>query len=174
MASSYKVVNPSLGCRTFAAASCFAKLVYSRASLALSLRCRSRSARAVRPASLAASARHSACHLSPLKAGAPRGQAWARHASETASFGHAGLAAQAPVFKHLARLPVSQRLKPQSSMPARFCSVPSASAAQPICRSLRTQGLRASAHASPSKQEPVGSHQPPNHSFKRTCLRQSA
>ena len=81
---------------------------------------------------------------------------------------------KAPTFEHFRRLPISQRLKPQSSMPERFWISPFASAAQRICRSFRTQGWRASAHAPASKQEHVGSHQPPNPSFKRTRLRRSA
>jgi len=174
MVSSHSAIGPSSGCRAFEGSSCFAELAYSSATLALSSHCPSRSTRAVRPASLAASARHSACHRPPLKAGAPRSQAWARHASETESSRRAGLAVQASFSGHFIRLPVSQRLKPQSSMPARFCSGPFASAVQRICRSLSTQGWCAPAHASPSKQEHVGSHQPPNHSFKRTGLRPAA
>jgi len=174
MVSSYKVFTLSFGRDAFAMTPCFAKLAYSRASLALSPRCQARSARAVRPASLAVSAPHPVCRQSPLRAGAPFSQDWACHASKTTSFGRAGLAVQASLSEHFMRLPVSQRLKPQSRMPARFCSGPFASAAQRICRSLRTQGWRASTHASPSKQEHVGSHQPPNHSFKRTGLRPAA
>ena len=71
-------------------------------------------------------------------------------------------------------LPISQRLKPQSSMPARFCISPSSSAAQRICRSLRTRDRRASVRVPSSKQERVGSHPTPNDSFKRTCLRHAA
>ena len=59
MVSSCKVFNLSLGRGAFAMTPCFAELAYSRASLALSPRCRSRSVWAVRPASLAASSRHS-------------------------------------------------------------------------------------------------------------------
>jgi len=70
MVSAYTVVNPSLGHRTVVAPPCFAKLAYSQASLALSPRRRSQSARAVRPASLAASAPYSACRQSPVKVGA--------------------------------------------------------------------------------------------------------
>jgi len=165
---------PCSGCRAFEGSSCFAELAYLGATLALSPHCPSLSARAVRPASLAASARHSVCQQSPFKAGAPRSQAWARHASETASFGRAGLAVQAALSEHFMRPPVSQRLKPQLSMPVRFRTNLSASVAQRICRSLSTQGWCAPAHASPSKQKHVGSHQPPNHSFKRTGLRPAA
>jgi len=174
MVSSYKVVNPSFGCRAFATSSCFAKLAHSRATLALSPHCRSRSARAVRPAPLAVSARHSLCHQSLVKAGASRTQAWACHTSKSTAFGHAGLAVEIPVWEHFTPLPVSQRLKPQLSMPARFCTSPFASAAQHICRSLGSRGRRASVRISPLKQEHVGSRQPPNPSFKRTCLRQAA
>ena len=168
MVSSYTVVNPSSACRAFAVAPCFAKLTYSHAALALPPPCRSRSVRAVRPASLAASARHSICQQSPLKAGAPCRHAWASHASETASFGHAGLAVQAPVLKHLARLPVSQRLKPQSSMIERFCTSHFSSATQRVCRSLSARGRRTPSRVSLLKQERVGSQQTPNPSFKRT------
>jgi hypothetical protein len=134
----------------------------------------SRSVRAVRPASQAVSARHLVCHQSPVKIGAPRRQAWAIHPSENAGFGHAGLALQSSGSENFMRLPVSQRLKPQLSMPARFCTHPFASAAQRVCRSLSTQGRRASVRISSAKQERVGSHQPPNPSFKRTCLRHAA
>jgi len=95
-------------------------------------------------------------------------------ASKVAWFGHEVLAFQAAAFEHFTSLPVSQRLKPQLSMSERFCISPSSLAAPCICRSLRTRGRRASVRVSPSKQEQVGSHQPPNHSFKRTCLRQAA
>jgi len=144
MASSYTVVNPSSACRAFAAAPRFAKLAYSHAALALSPRCRSRSVRAVRPASLAASVRPSVCQQSLVKVGALCIQAWACRASETASFGYAGLAVQASILKHLTRLPVSQRLEPQSSMPVRFRTSLFASVAQHVCRSLGAQGQRTS------------------------------
>ena len=91
MVSSFKVVNPSLGYRALAAAPCFARLAHSHASLALSPRCRSRSVRTVRPASLAASARYSVCRQSLVKVSALCDQAWACDASKTAGFGHAGL-----------------------------------------------------------------------------------
>ena len=115
MVSSYKVVNPSLGYRTFAVAPRFAKLAYSHASLALSPRCRARSAWAVRPASLAASAPYSACRRALVKVTALCGQAWACHAGTIAGFGHAGFAVQAPISEHFMHLPVSQLLTPQSS-----------------------------------------------------------
>jgi len=92
MVSSYTVVNPSSACRAFATPSCFAKLAYSHASLAFPSRCRSHSARAVRPASLAASARQSSCRQSLVKVWRVRGkQAWAFHASEITGFGHEAL-----------------------------------------------------------------------------------
>jgi len=81
---------------------------------------------------------------------------------------------RAPTFEHFRRLPISQRLKPQSSMPERFCISPFASAAQHICRPLSAQGRRTFAPISSSKQERAGSPQTPNPSFKRTCLRQAA
>ena len=174
MVSSCKVVNPSLGYRAFVESTCFAKLAYSHANLALSARCRSRSVRAVRPASLAASAPYSACRRALVKVTAPCSQAWACHAGKIAGFGHAGLAVQAPISEHFLQLPVSRRLKPQSSMPERFCTSPFASVAQRVCRSLGSQGRRVSSRVSSFKQGRVGSQQPPNPSFKRTCLRQSA
>jgi len=69
---------------------------------------------------------------------------------------------------------ISQRLKPQSSMPERFCISPFASAAQRVCHLLGSQGRCTSSRVSLLKQERVGSQQPPNPSFKRTCLRQAA
>jgi len=101
-------------------------------------------------------------------------QASAFHANRVAGFDHAGLAVQAPIFEHFTRLPISQRLKPQSSMPERFCTIPLFSATRRICHSLSTQGRRTSVPVSLSRQERVGSHQPPNPSFKRTRLRRSA
>jgi len=98
--------------------------------------------------------------------GVPRGQ--------NAGFGHAGLAVQAPISEHFMHLPASQPLKPQSSMHERFCTSSFASAAQQVCRSLGSQGQGRSSRSSSSKQERVGSQQPPNHSFKRTRLRRSA
>jgi len=83
MVSAYKVVDPSLCHRTVAAPPCFAKLAYSYATFALSQRCRSRSARAVRPASLAANARHSACRQALAKARASCTQACACHARKS-------------------------------------------------------------------------------------------
>jgi len=174
MVSSYKVINPSLGCRTFAAAPRFAKLACSGASLALSPRCQPRSVRAVRPASLAASARPSVRRQALAKVRALCSQAWACHAGKIAGFGHAGLAVQARISEHFMQLPVSRRLKPQSSMPERFCTSPFASATQRVCRSLGTQSRRASSRVPSSKQERIGSQQPPNPSFKRTRLRRSA
>jgi len=87
---------------------------------------------------------------------------------------HAGLLWSAMSDTPFTQVPVSQRLKPQSSMTEQFRTSPFASAAQRICRSLSTQGRRTSSSASPSRQERVGSHQPPNPSFKRTRLRRSA
>jgi len=174
MVSSYKVVNPGLGYRTFAAEPRFAKLAHSHATLALSTPCQSRSARAVRPASLAASARYSVCRRVLVKVRALCNQAWTCHTGTIAGFGHEGLAIQARISEHFMRLRVSQRLKPQSSMPERFRASPFASAAPRICRSLRSQGRRTSSRVSSLKQECVGSQQPPNPSFKRTRLRRSA
>jgi len=174
MVSSYKVVNPSLGYRTFAATPCLEKLAHSHANLALSPRSRSRSAWAVRPASLAASARPSVRRQALAKVRALCSQAWACHAGKIAGFGHAGMAVQARISEHFIQLPVSRRLKPQSSMPERFCTSPFASATQRVCSSLGTQSRRASSRVSSSKQERVGSQQPPNPSFKRTRLRRSA
>jgi len=173
MVSSYKVVNPSLGHRTVAAAPCFTKLAYSHATFALSPRCRSRSAWAVRPASLAASARYSLCHQSPVKVGAVQPglgmpceqDRWLR----PCRFGRSG-----SVSRHFTQLSVSPHLKPQSSIPERFRASPFASAAQRVCHLLGSQDRCASSRVASSKQERVGSQQPPNPSFKRTRLRRSA
>jgi len=129
-----------------------------------------------RPSRFAGGQRTARCpsSISRSRSGASSQQVWAFRANRLASFGHTGLAVHAPIFEHSMRLPVSQRLKPQSSTPVRFCSSPFASAAQHICRSLRTQGRRASSCVSPSKQECVSSQQTPNPSFKRTRLRRSA
>ena len=174
MVSSQSVVGPSSGCRAFARSLCFARLAYSHATLALSPGCRSRSARAVRPASLGG--QRTALGL-PSDSGQGRrnvqpGLGLPRE--QYRSFGHAGLAVQAAVLRHLTRLPVSQRLKPQSSMPVRFRTNLSASVAQHVCRSFGAQGRRTAVPVSSSKQERAGSHQPPNPSFKRTRLRRSA
>ena len=159
MVSSHSALAHSSGCHAFAESACSAKLAYSRATLALSSRCRSRAARAVRPAPLAASARHSVCHQSLVKVGALRSQAWACQPCETASFGHASLAVPASVLEHFMRLPASQRLHPQ-------CVV-----MQPHSHAK----LSASAtKVSPSKAKRCVALQTPNPSFKRTCLRQSA
>jgi len=172
MVSAYKIVNPSLGYRTSAAVPCFAKPAYSRASLALSPRCRSRSARAVRPAPLAASARYSVCRQPPVKVGATQpGLGISRE--QNRRLRPRRFARSGSVSRHFTQLPVSQRLKPQSSMFERFCTSPLFSATRRICHSLSAQG-RASPDASSSKQERVGSHQTPNPSFKRTRLRRSA
>jgi len=173
MVSSYTVVNPSLGCCALAGSPRFAKLAYSHATFALSQRCRSRSARAVRPASLAASARYSVCRRSPVKVGAVRlGLGMLREQDRwlrPCRFGRSG-----SVSRHFTLLPVSQRLKPKSSMPERFCISPFAPAAQRVCHLLGSQGRCTSSHVSSLKQERVGSQQPPNPSFKRTRLRRSA
>ena len=173
MVSSYKVVNPSLGSRTFAAAPRFAKLAYPHASLALSPRCRSRSAWAVRPASLAASAPYSVCRQSPVKVGAAQpGLDMSREQDRwlrPRRFGRSG-----SVSRHFTQLSVSPHLKPQSSIPERFRASPFASAAQRVCHLLGSQDRCASSRVASSKQERVGSQQPPNPSFKRTRLRRSA
>jgi hypothetical protein len=173
MVSLYKAVNPSLSRGAFATTSCFAKLAYSHASLALSQRCRSRSARAVRPASLAASARLSVCRQPLVKAHASCSQAC--HARKAAGFGDAGLAVQASVSEHFTPLPVSQRLKPQCVvMHLQSCLV---SPKHPLSRRVQVARALSSRHApeiSSSKQEPRLLLQPPNPSFKRTRLRRSA
>ena len=116
-----------------------------------------------------------ACHQSPGHGPAHQVmQAWPFHANQVASFGHEGWAVHAPVSERLMRLPVSQRLKPQSSMPARFCTSPFASSCAARLPFVGVHAQRAPLRISSSKQERVGSHQPPNPSFKRTCLRQAA
>jgi len=103
-----------------------------------------------------------------------RSQACACHASKDRWLHPCGLGSSGSVSRHFTQLPVSQCLKPQSSMPKRFCTSSFASAAQHICRSLGSQGRRTSSRFSSSKQGRVGSQQPPNPSFKRTCLRHAA
>jgi hypothetical protein len=97
-----------------------------------------------------------------------------RHRGERSYHCYASLPWSARPAALFIQVPVPQRLEPQSSMPERFCTSPFASAAQRICHSLSTQGQRTSLRVSSSKQERVGSHQPPNPSFKRTCLRHAA
>jgi len=173
MVSSYKVVSPSLGYRTFAAAPCLAKLAYSRASLALLLRCRSRSAWAIRPASLAASARYSVCRQSPVKVDAAQpGLSMSRE--QDCRLRPRRFARSGSVSRHSRQLPVSQRLKPQSSMPVRLSISPFASACAASLPLVGAQGRRTSSRISSSKRQRLGSQQPPNPSFKRTCLRQAA
>src|SRR5438045_3724123 len=75
------------------------------------------------------------------------------HVNRVASFGHKGLAVQAPFFEHFMRLPASLRLKPQSNMSERFCTSPFASVTQHICRSLTSQGRRTPSPVSSSKHE---------------------
>ena len=161
-------------CRAFTTTPCFAKLPCLHATLALPSSCRSNSARAVRPASLAASARPSSCHQSLLTVTAPCIQAWACQASKTTSFSHEILPFKRRSLSTSCELPVSQRLKPQSSMPARFCTSPLASARAASLPFVGAQSRRTSLRVSPSKQERVGSQQTPNPSFKRTRLRRSA
>ena len=170
MVSSYNVVNPSLGYRTFAATPCLEKLAHSHANLALSPRSRSRSAWAVRPASLAASARPSACHRSPVKVGSvrlglgmPREQdRWLR----SCRFSRSG-----SVSRHFTQLPVSQRLKPKCSVVQMHSNTrPSTALVKLAC----LQPWRLATQVSPSKPKRQVIQQPPNHSFKRTRLRRSA
>ena len=155
MVSSHLVPARSSGCHAFGQSSCSAELDYSRATLALSSRCRSRSARAVRPTSLAASARHSVCHQSLVKVGASGSQAWARHASKTTGFSRTGLAVQAPLSEHFMRLPVSQRLKPKCIVMQTHSNA-----------KLSARAVKASA----SKAQRCVALQTPNPSFKRTGL----
>ena len=170
MVSSYKVVSPSLGYRTFAAAPCLAKLAYSRASLALSPHCRSRSARAVRPASLAASARYSVCRRSPVKVGAVQpgsGMPSAQYRClRPRRFVRSG-----SVSRHFRRLPVSQRLKPQCSVLQMHSNTKPSTA---LVKLAHVQPCRLATEVSPSMPQRRVVQQPPNPSFKRTCLRQSA
>jgi hypothetical protein len=174
MVSSYKVANPSSGYRALATASCFAKLASSHASLALSGRCRSRSARAVRPASLAASARYSVCRQSPVKIGAaqpglgmPREQdRWLR----PCRFARSG-----SVSRHFTLPPVSQRLKPQFvAMHLQSCLISLKHSLFPRVHVAYALSWRHAPEVSPSKREPRLFLQPPNPSFKRTRLRRSA
>jgi len=173
MVSSYTVVNPSSAGRASERSACFVKLARSHATLGLPPRCRSRSVWAARPASLAVSARQSSYRQSLVKVGVLCIQTWGCQASKTASFGHELF----PFKRRSLRtswLPVSQRLKPQSSMPARFRTSPFASASAASLPCVGSQGQRASMRVASSKQKRAGSQQTPNPSFKRTCLRQAA
>jgi len=156
VSSSKQGARAGFGCRAFSGSPRFAKLAYWRATRALSLRCQSRSAWAVRPASPAASARHSVWHQSVGKVGA---LCTLCYASKTRAFGRAGSAVHAPVSEHFMRLPVSQRLRPQ-------------------CVVMQTHSnakfLASAVRVSASKAKRCAAPQPPNPSFKRTCLRQSA
>ena len=97
-----------------------------------------------------------------------------RHRAERSYYCHAGLPWSARPAALFIQVSVSQRLKPQLRMPACLCTSLFASATRRVCHSLSTQGQRTSIRVSSSKQERVGSHQPPNPSFKRTRLRRSA
>ena len=170
MVSSYTVVNPSLGCCALAGSPRFAKLAYSHATFALSQHCRSRSARAVRPASLAASARYSVCRRSPVKVGAVRlGLGMLREQDRwlrPCRFGRSG-----SVSRHFTQLPVSQRLKPQCSvMEAHSSSKPSTA----LVKVARVQPWLLVTEVSAFKATRQVVQQPPNPSFKRTRLRRSA
>ena len=169
MFSSYKVVNSSLGRGALATASFLAKLAYSQASLALSSRCLSRSAWAVRPAPLAAGVRYSAYRQSPIKVGALCSQAWASHASKTAGFGHTGFGRSGS--QHFIQLPVSQRLKPQCSVTQTH---PSTMPSTALVKVAALQPWRLGTEVSAFKAKRRVIQQPPNPSFKRTRLRRSA
>jgi len=172
--SSYTAVDSGSVCRPSATASCFAKLAYSRAPFALPLRCRSRSARAVRPASLAASARQSSCYHSPVKARHIK-QSWAFRASKIAAFGHEILAGCAPISECLKRLPVSQRLKSQCVvMQTRSNTESPVSTLSAPLKVARLQPWRPIIEVSASKAKRSVVQQTPNPSFKRTRLRRSA
>ena len=169
MVSSHLIIAQSSGYRAFAESPCFAKPTYSRATLAFSTAlpvtvC------AGRPSRFAGGQCTALClsSVSRLRPGASSTQAWAFHAHQVAGFGHEVWAVPAAISERLMRLPVSQRLKPKSSMPERFCTSPFASACVASLPFVGVHGRRTSSRASSSKQDQVGSHQPPNPSFKRT------
>ena len=136
-------------------------------------RCQSRSARAVRPASLAASARLSSRHHSPVKVRRIK-HARAHHTSKIAAFSHETLAVHAPLFAHFKQLPVSQRLKSQCIvMPTRSNTVPPVRAlVAPV--KIDRQPWRPAMEVSEFKAKRSVVQQTPNHSFKRTGLRPAA
>jgi len=171
MFSSYKVVNPSLGCRTFAAVPCFENAAYSHAILALSWRCPPRSARAVRPASLAASARYSVCRQS-----LSQGRRCASRSSHVTRARSLASSKQVCLFRlSLAafqmQLRVSQRLKPRCSIVQTHSNSKPSTA---LVKLAHVQPWRLDTEVSASKAKRQVIQQPPNPSFKRTRLRRSA
>src|SRR6266568_6698112 len=114
MVSSYKVVNSSPGRGALATASCLAKLAHSHATLALSPRCQSRSARAVRPASLAASARKPFCHQLAFPARHPTHTGLGLSREQDRGHWFAGFGeSEGLVSEPRTQLSVSKQMKPQ-------------------------------------------------------------
>ena len=109
------------------------------------------------------------------KSGTSSKRVWTFHASKTAAFSHEILAVHAPISEHFKRLPASQRLKSQCvAMQAHSNTKPSVSAVTALVKVARFQPWRPVKVASASKAKRPVVQQTPNHSFKRTCLRQAA
>jgi len=107
--------------------------------------------------------------------GASRSQAWAFRAGEIAGFGHEGLAVQALVSEHSARLPASQCLKPQCvSMQPHSTGKLSVIAITALVKVARVKHWRPVTEVSASKAKRQVVQQTPNQSIKRTCLRHAA
>ena len=103
--------------------------------------------------------------------GASLSQAWAPRAGGIAGFGHEGWAVPAPITDHLQRLPVSQRLKPQCLvMQTHLNAKLSVSAFATLVAFARVQSWLPIVEVLVSKSNRRVVHQPPNPSFKRTCL----
>ena len=109
------------------------------------------------------------------RSGASLNLAWAFPEAGIAGFGHEVLAVQASVSEHSARPLVSRRLKPQCVVMSPHSntkrSVLATIALLKVAR-LKPWRLVTQVSASTAKRQVV--QQPPNHSFKRTCLRQAA
>ena len=102
-------------------------------------------------------------------------QALALHASEIVGFGHEILAVRALVSEQVARLPVSQRLRPQCVvMQVHSNTEPHVSAIVALAKVTRSQPWRPVIEVPAFKAKRPVVQQTPNPSFKRTCLRQAA
>jgi len=109
------------------------------------------------------------------RSGASLNQAWAFPATRITGFGHEVLAVQACVSEHSARLPVSQRLKPQCIvMPTHSNTKLSVLATTALVTAARVKPWRLVTEVSASTAKRQVFQQPPNQSIKRTCLRHAA
>ena len=101
--------------------------------------------------------------------------AWVPHASRISAFGHENLAVHTSISEHFMQLPVSQRLKSQCVvMQTRSNTEPPIGALTAPIKITRLQPWRPITAVPVSKAKRPVVQQTPNHSFKRTCLRQSA